>query len=92
MTEAMRVKLEDNARRAGLADVQVLGGNAEDIPLPDGSVDVVTSNGVLNLVPEKADAVGEICRVLRPGGRVQIADIVVGTEPSAAGRSRNPGP
>jgi TusA-related sulfurtransferase len=56
----------------------VLEGNAEQIPLPDGSVDIVTSNGVFNLVPDKRAAFAEIHRVLRPGGRVQIADIAVG--------------
>lgn len=88
MTEAMREKLTANARAMGVGNVGVLAGNAEDIPLPDASVDAVTSNGVLNLVPEKEAAVREIFRVLRPGGRVQIADIVVGTEPSAACRSQ----
>ncbi len=88
MTEAMREKLSATARAAGADRVRVLAGNAEDIPLPDASVDVVTSNGVLNLVPEKEAAIREIFRVLRPGGRVQIADIVVTSEPSAACRSQ----
>lgn len=59
-----------------------------EIPLPDGSVDVVTSNGVLNLVPDKPKAFAEIARVLRPGGRIQIADIIVGTLPSDACRAQ----
>jgi arsenite methyltransferase len=88
MTEAMREKLAANAKTYNVANVRVLAGHAEKIPLPDESVDVVTSNGVINLVPEKRDAVREIHRVLKPGGRVQIADIVVGTEPSEACRSQ----
>jgi SAM-dependent methyltransferase len=78
MTPAMRARLLANARTLGLGNLHVVGGNAEEIPLPDGSVDVVTSNGVLNLVPDKPRAFGEIVRVLTPGGRVQIADIALG--------------
>jgi SAM-dependent methyltransferase len=87
MTAAMRAKLRANLARAGAANVEILDANAEAIPLPDESIDVVTSNGVLNLVPDKPRAVAEICRVLRPGGRVQIADIVLASEPSEACRS-----
>jgi arsenite methyltransferase len=87
MTEAMRQKLRQNVALAGAANVEVLSGNAEDIPMPDSSVDVVTSNGVLNLVPDKVRAIREIARVLRPGGRLQLADIVVETLPSEACRS-----
>ncbi len=87
LTEAMRGKLRANAALAAAAHLEVLAGNAEAIPLPSGSVDVVTSNGVLNLVPDKARALREIARVLRPGGRVQIADIVVRTLPSESCRS-----
>ncbi|MBI4540207.1 MAG: methyltransferase domain-containing protein [Gemmatimonadetes bacterium] len=88
MTGAMRAKLRANAALMGAVNVEVLDGNAEDVPLPDASVSVVTSNGVLNLVPDKPRAVAEIFRVLRPGGRVQIADIVVEMEPSAACRAQ----
>jgi ubiquinone/menaquinone biosynthesis C-methylase UbiE len=77
MTAAMREKLQANAAAMGAANVQVVDGNAEQIPLPDASVDVVTSNGVLNLVPDKAAAFAEIARVLKPGGRLQIADIAL---------------
>ena len=62
-------------------------GDAEAIPLPDASVDVVTTNGVINLVPDKSRAVRELARVLRPGGRLQMADIVVRSLPSEACRS-----
>jgi arsenite methyltransferase len=87
MTDAMRHKLRTTVQRAGAENVEVLEGNAEEIPLPDASVTVVTSNGVLNLVPDKPKAIAEIARVLRPGGRVQIADILLATLPSDACRS-----
>ena len=77
LTPEMLDKLRRNIALAGAANVEVIEGNVESIPLPDASVDVVTSNGVLNLVPDKPKAFAEICRVLRPGGRVQIADVVV---------------
>ena len=56
------------------------GGNATELPVDGRSIDVVISNGVLNLVPSKDRAIAEIARVLKPGGRVQIADIVIGEE------------
>jgi arsenite methyltransferase len=77
MTPAMSAKLRALVSRLGIANIQVLEGNAEFIPLADASVDVVTSNGMLNLVPDKLKAIQEIRRVLRPGGRMQIADIVI---------------
>ena len=77
MTPAMRAKLEHNAAAMKIGHVRVIEGNAEQIPIPDASVDVVTSNGVLNLVPDKRAAFGEIARVLKPGGRLQIADIAL---------------
>lgn len=92
MTTAMRRKAVANAatmERQGqeIAPVEVLDGSAEDVPLPDAAIDAITSNGVINLVPDKAAAIAEMHRVLRPGGRVQIADIVVKDPPSEACRS-----
>ena len=78
MTEAMRRRASQGAAVSGLAHVDVRDGDATRLPVEDQSVDVVISNGVLNLVPEKERAVAEIARVLKPGGRVQIADIVIG--------------
>lgn len=88
LTHAMRDKLRATAARAGVTNLDLLAGNAEAIPLPDGAVDVVTSNGVLNLVPDKTRAMQEMARVLGPGGRLQLADIVVRSLPSEACRSR----
>lgn len=77
MTPAMRDKLRATVTHIGISNVEAIEGTAEDIPLPDASIDVVTSNGVLNLVPDKRRAIAEMFRVLSPGGRVQIADIVI---------------
>lgn len=77
MTAQMRAKLRATAAAAGVANLEVLEGDAEAIPLPDASVDVVTSNGVLNLVPDKRRSIAEIHRVLKPGGRLQLADIAL---------------
>ena len=78
MTDAMHRKLHRNVEAMGAAQVVPIHGNAEEIPLPDASVDVVTSNGVLNLVPDKPKAFAEIFRVLSSGGRLQVSDIVIG--------------
>ena len=78
MTDAMRQRARQGAAACGLAHVDVRDGDATRLPIENASVDIVISNGVLNLVPEKERAVAEIARVLKPGGRVQIGDIVIG--------------
>jgi SAM-dependent methyltransferase len=78
MTEAMRQRASAGAAACRLDRVDIRAGDATRLPLDDQSVDIVMSNGVLNLVPEKERAVAEIARVLKPGGRVQIADIIIG--------------
>jgi SAM-dependent methyltransferase/predicted DsbA family dithiol-disulfide isomerase len=83
ITPAMIAKARANIERMGARNVEILEGDATRIPLPDGSVDVVTSNGVLNLVPDKPAAFREIFRVLKPGGHLQLADIVVQSDVGA---------
>jgi arsenite methyltransferase len=80
MTEAMRDRARASAAASGLTNVEVQRADATALPLADAIVDVVISNGVINLVPEKEKAFGEIRRVLRPGGRLQLADIVLDAE------------
>lgn len=78
MTPRMLAKARAAAVAAGLDNVQFREGYLESLPVDDGWADVVISNGVLNLVPDKAAALSEMHRVLRPGGRLQLADIVLG--------------
>ncbi len=66
-----------NAREADASNVEWVRGELEAIPLPDASIDVAVSNGALNLSPRKSRAFAEIFRILRPGGRMVVADIVV---------------
>ena len=80
MTAQMRERAAAGAKACGLTNVDVRDGDATQLPIDDGSVDVVISNGVLNLVPLKDRAIAEIARVIKPGGRVQIADIVIGEQ------------
>ncbi|MEK6608136.1 MAG: methyltransferase domain-containing protein [Myxococcota bacterium] len=86
MTEAMAERARASAKAAGLGNVEVRLGDAATLPLEDGCVDVVISNGVLNLTPDKSVAYGEVFRVLRPGGRFLYADIVVASELSESVR------
>lgn len=80
MTPAMLEKAQAGARQAGAGNIDFRNGLAEALPVEDESVDVVISNGVINLCPDKMAAMQEIYRTLKPGGRIQIGDIVVHKE------------
>ena len=80
MTDAMVERARESATTAGLHQVEVRKGDATALPVTDASVDVVSSNGVLNLVAEKDRGFAEIVRVLKPGGRLHLADIALDLE------------
>jgi arsenite methyltransferase len=81
LLEEMCERARAHARDAGVAQwTEFVRGEMEDIPLPDSSVDVVISNGVINLSPRKSRVLAEIRRVLRPGGRISVADLTVNDE------------
>jgi SAM-dependent methyltransferase len=87
-TPALRERAASFARETGLSEiVDIREGRADELPLDDGSVDVVISNGVINLSPDKNKTFAEIARVLKPGGRLHLADIVIQEELSE--KSRN---
>jgi len=86
MTPEMLAKARASASQAGLTNVEFREGILEALPVETGWADIVISNGVLNLVPDKAAALAEIHRVLRPGGRLQAADIVLERPVSASSK------
>jgi arsenite methyltransferase len=87
MTDSMRACAIEAAELAGLSNVDVRAGLYEELPVEDASVDVVISNGVVNLAPDKVKVFQEIVRVLKPGGQLFMADVIVQRELSLEARS-----
>jgi SAM-dependent methyltransferase len=87
MTDEMLALARTNVEAAGVANVELLKGYIEEMPLPDASVDVVISNCVINLSTEKPRVFDEMARVLRPGGRIGITDVVSSNELSPEQRA-----
>jgi arsenite methyltransferase len=88
MTASMLDRARASADEMGLEHVELYEALIESLPLEDASVDVVISNGVIDLVPDKDAVFDEIDRVLRPGGRLQVADVVIHHEVSEDARKR----
>jgi arsenite methyltransferase len=86
MTPAMLEKAQAAADEMGMTNVEFVAGEAEQLPFPDASFDVVISNGVIDLIPDKDAVFSEIHRVLVPGGRIQVADVTIQNPVSAEGR------
>ena len=86
MTGDMAAKARRSAAEMGLANVTIVDGSAEQLPFADASFDVVISNGVIDLIPDKDAVFAEIARVLRPGGRIQLADVTIQRPVSEEGR------
>ena len=87
MTEEMLGLARDNARKAGATNVEFMKGNIEQVPLDDATIDVVISNCVINLSSDKPAVIREMFRVLRPGGRIGVSDVVAENQLSQAERA-----
>ena len=86
MTPDMAAKGRRSAAEMGLSNVTIVDGSAERLPFGNASFDVVISNGVIDLIPDKDAVFSEIARVLRPGGRIQLADVTIQRPVSEEGR------
>jgi arsenite methyltransferase len=86
MTQEMLAKARAAAAEMGATNVEFVEGEAERLPFPDASFDVVISNGVIDLIPDKDAVFIELFRVLAPGGRIQVADVTIQNPVSAEGR------
>jgi SAM-dependent methyltransferase len=87
MTDAMLARARRGAAEAKLPQARFEKADMTELPLDSGTVDVVISNGVINLAPEKQKVFNELFRVVKPGGRLQFADIIIGTELSEDARN-----
>jgi len=86
LTPPMAAKARRSAAEMGLTNVTIVDGNAEKLPFADATFDVVISNGVIDLIPDKDAVFSEISRVLRSGGRIQLADVTIQRPVSEEGR------
>jgi len=77
MTRAMLDKAQQNAASFGVSNIEFHLADAENVPVPDATIDVVITNGVFNLCPDKPEVLVELYRLMRPGGRLQMADVLL---------------